>query len=57
MPPSILFIDELDGIAPKRKGASEFGVQLTSEFLQEMDGVKETPGIVLVCATNRSRFS
>ena len=51
--PSILFIDEIDGIAPKRKGASEFGVQLTSEFLQEMDGVRETPGVVLVCATNR----
>ncbi len=51
--PSILFIDELDGIAPKRKGASEGGVQLTSEFLQEMDGLRETPGVVLVCATNR----
>jgi transitional endoplasmic reticulum ATPase len=51
--PSILFIDELDGIAPKRKGASEYGVQLTAEFLQEMDGVKETPGVLLVCATNR----
>lgn len=50
--PSILFIDELDGIAPKRSGASEYGVQLTTEFLQEMDGVKETPGVVLVCATN-----
>ncbi|MGI0100406.1 MAG: AAA family ATPase [Candidatus Micrarchaeaceae archaeon] len=51
--PSILFIDELDGIAPSRKDASEYGVQLTTEFLQEMDGVKETPGVVLVCATNR----
>lgn len=51
--PSILFIDELDGIAPRRKDASEAGVQLTSEFLQEMDGLRETPGVVLVCATNR----
>jgi len=51
--PSILFIDEIDGIAPKRKSASETGVQMTSEFLQEMDGLRETPGVVLVCATNR----
>ena len=51
--PSILFIDEIDGIAPKRKTATEKGVQLTAEFLQEMDGLKETPGVVLVCATNR----
>ncbi|MDE1871364.1 MAG: AAA family ATPase [Candidatus Micrarchaeota archaeon] len=51
--PSILFIDELDGIAPKRKHATEKGVQLTDEFLQEMDGLKETQGVVLVCATNR----
>ncbi len=51
--PSILFIDELDGIAPKRRDASEKGVELTSELLQEMDGLKETPGVVLVCATNR----
>jgi transitional endoplasmic reticulum ATPase len=51
--PSILFIDELDGIAPKRRGATEEGVQFTSELLQEMDGFMETPGVVLVCATNR----
>jgi transitional endoplasmic reticulum ATPase len=51
--PSILFIDEIDSIAPKRKGASEIGILLTSEFLQEMDGFRENPGVVLVCATNR----
>ena len=51
--PSILFIDEIDGIAPSRKGASEEGVKLTEEFLVELDGITETPGVVLVCATNR----
>ena len=51
--PSILFIDELDGIAPKREDASEAAIMLTSEFLQEMDGFMETAGVVLVCATNR----
>jgi SpoVK/Ycf46/Vps4 family AAA+-type ATPase len=51
--PSILFIDEIDGIAPNRRSASEEGVQLTSQFLQEMDGLREATGVVLVCATNR----
>ncbi len=51
--PSVLFIDELDGIAPMRKGAEQKDVQLTAEFLEEMDGLRESPGVVLVCATNR----
>lgn len=51
--PSRSFIDEVDGIAPNRKNASEAGMKMTSEFLQEMDGLKETPGVVLICATNR----
>jgi transitional endoplasmic reticulum ATPase len=51
--PSILFIDEVDAITPSRKDASEFGVKLTSQFLEEMDGVREAPGVVLICATNR----
>ena len=51
--PSILFIDEIDGIAPNRKNASEEGIKLTEEFLVELDGIIETPGVVLVCATNR----
>ncbi len=51
--PSMLFIDEIDGIAPSRKGASEEGIKLTEEFLVELDGITETPGVVIVCATNR----
>ena len=51
--PSILFIDEIDSIAPKREGAGKNSMQLTTEFLQEMDGIKESKGVVLVCATNR----
>ena len=42
--PSILFIDEVDSLAPKRRDASEGTVLLTTEFLQEMDGFRDTPG-------------
>ncbi len=51
--PSILFIDEVDSIAPKRRDATEQVIQVTAEFLQEMDGIIESKGVVLVCATNR----
>ncbi|MEM0149640.1 MAG: AAA family ATPase, partial [Candidatus Micrarchaeaceae archaeon] len=51
--PSIIFIDEIDGILPKREGASEAGVMLTSSVLQEIDGIKELSGIVIIAATNR----
>ena len=51
--PSIIFIDEIDAVVPAREGASELGVQLTGEFLEELDGVKEQYNVVLVATTNR----
>lgn len=51
--PSILFVDEIDAVVPAREGASELGVQLTGEFLEELDGVKEQYNVVLVATTNR----
>jgi len=51
--PSIIFIDEIDAVVPNREVASELGVELTGEFLQELDGIKSTRSIVLVGATNR----
>ena len=51
--PSIIFIDEIDGILPKREGASEKGALITSTVLQEIDGLKEFSGIVIIAATNR----
>ncbi|MGC8652198.1 MAG: AAA family ATPase [Candidatus Micrarchaeia archaeon] len=51
--PSIIFIDEIDGILPKREGASEKGTMITSTVLQEIDGLKEFSGIVIIAATNR----
>ncbi len=51
--PSIIFIDEIDGIIRKREGASEASVQITTELLAQMDGIKKTSGVVIVAATNR----
>jgi SpoVK/Ycf46/Vps4 family AAA+-type ATPase len=51
--PSIIFIDEIDAIVPKREGASEKGVQVTGEMLEEIDGIKKFSGIVVIAATNR----
>ncbi|MFI5412547.1 MAG: AAA family ATPase [Candidatus Micrarchaeales archaeon] len=51
--PAIIFIDELDGVLPKREGASEIGVQITSEMLKEIDGIKQLSNVVVVGATNR----
>ncbi|MGC8687289.1 MAG: AAA family ATPase [Candidatus Micrarchaeia archaeon] len=51
--PAIIFIDEIDGILPKREGASETAVQIMGAVLQEIDGLKEVSGIVVIAATNR----
>jgi len=49
--PAIIFIDEIDTFAPSRGsgGASE----ITGQLLNEMDGMKETKGVVVIAATNR----
>lgn len=51
--PAVIFIDEIDGVLPKREGASEIAVQITSEMLSEIDGIKSATNIVVIGATNR----
>lgn len=51
--PAIIFVDEIDTVVPARDTASEFGAQLTGEFLQELDTVKDQYNIVMVATTNR----
>ncbi len=51
--PAVIFIDEIDGVLPKREGSSEIAVQITSEMLQEIDGIKSATNIVVIGATNR----
>ncbi len=54
--PSILFIDEIDSLTPKRtsgEGSSDVIQRVISQFLTEMDGIEELKGVVVVAATNR----
>ncbi len=50
--PSVIMIDEVDGLLPKREGASEVMVQITSEVLKQLDGITQMSNVVVVGATN-----
>uniref|UniRef100_A0A1I8EKV8 vesicle-fusing ATPase n=1 Tax=Wuchereria bancrofti TaxID=6293 RepID=A0A1I8EKV8_WUCBA len=52
--PAILFIDELDAIAPKReKTHGEVERRIVSQLLTLMDGLKQRSHVVVMAATNR----
>jgi len=52
--PSIIFVDEIDSIAPKREEATyEFEKTLVSQLLTLMDGIKSRGKLVVIGATNR----
>jgi len=52
--PSIIFIDELDAIAPKReKTHGEVERRIVSQLLTLMDGLKSRSHVVVMAATNR----
>ncbi len=52
--PSIIFIDEIDAIAPKRDEASgEVERRLVAQLLTLMDGLKGRGQVVVIGATNR----
>ncbi|MCS7094194.1 MAG: CDC48 family AAA ATPase [Thaumarchaeota archaeon] len=52
--PSIIFIDELDAIAPKRSDVSgEVERRVVSQLLTLMDGLKSRGQVVVIGATNR----
>ena len=54
--PTILFLDEIDSLVPRR-GSSSTDAHVTerviSQFLSEMDGIEELKGVVVLAATNR----
>jgi len=54
--PTILFLDEIDSLVPRR-GSSSTDAHVTerviSQFLTEMDGIEELKGVVVLGATNR----
>jgi transitional endoplasmic reticulum ATPase len=54
--PSIIFIDEIDALAPMRGLVStDSGVteRVVSQLLTEMDGLERLEGVVVIAATNR----
>merc|ERR1712113_378325 len=52
--PAIIFIDEIDSIAPKReKTNGEVERRIVSQMLTLMDGLKQRASVVVMGATNR----
>lgn len=54
--PSIIFIDELDSIAPRRGsgiGDSHVTERMVNQLLSEMDGIQKLENVVIMAATNR----
>jgi len=52
--PAIIFIDEIDSIAPKRdKVGGEVERRVVSQLLTLMDGIKSRGQVIVIAATNR----
>eukprot|EP00041_Stephanoeca_diplocostata_P025121 m.651342 g.651342 ORF g.651342 m.651342 type:complete len:827 (+) comp22674_c0_seq1:174-2654(+) len=52
--PAIIFIDELDSVAPKReKTQGEVEKRIVSQLLTLMDGLKSRAHVIVMAATNR----
>lgn len=52
-PPSIIFVDEVDSIAPERtSGESGAERRVLTQMLREMDGVEELEDVLIIAATN-----
>lgn len=53
--PSIVFLDEIDAIAPRRSSSSNNNVseRMVNQLLTSMDGIEDMEGVVVLGATNR----
>lgn len=53
--PTIVFLDELDAIAPRRGMFASSGVtdRIVNQLLTSMDGMEAMKGVVIISATNR----
>ncbi len=52
--PAIIFIDEIESVAPSRDlYSSKYVEDVVTQLLQEMDGMKELKGVLLIGATNK----
>ncbi len=55
--PCIVFLDELDSMAPQRGsggGESHVSERVVSQLLTEIDGIEELRGVIVLAATNRA---
>jgi AAA+ superfamily predicted ATPase len=51
--PSVVFFDEIDAIARDRDDSHEATHRVVSTLLENMDGLQESRGVVVIAATNR----
>jgi len=53
--PCIVFFDEIEALAPQRGGGGDSQVteRVVSQLLNELDGIEELKGVVVLAATNR----
>jgi transitional endoplasmic reticulum ATPase len=53
--PCIIFLDEVDALAPRRGGGGDSQVteRVVSQLLTELDGIEELKEVVVLAATNR----
>jgi len=51
--PSILLLDELDAIAPKRENQKSEASKIVNQLLTEMDGIRSLKEVVVIGTTNR----
>jgi ATP-dependent 26S proteasome regulatory subunit len=51
--PTVIFFDEIDTLAPSRDFAQEATHRIVSTFLENLDGLREVEGVIVLAATNR----
>jgi AAA+ superfamily predicted ATPase len=51
--PCVIFVDELEALAPNRDYASEPSRRVLTELLRKLDGISSREGIILLGATNK----
>ncbi|MEM2115470.1 MAG: CDC48 family AAA ATPase [Candidatus Woesearchaeota archaeon] len=52
--PSIVFIDEIDSIAPRRGSGIHSAIEsVVNQLLTEIDGIQDLRGVIVMAATNR----
>jgi AAA+ superfamily predicted ATPase len=51
--PTVMFFDEIDALARNRDFSHEATHRIVSTFLENMDGLREVEGVIVLAATNR----